>query len=224
MSLPAERVWALVPCHREPPAAALLAELGERVGRVLVVDDGMPREAANRLAGAETLRIGEAPSGKGNAIAAGLEYMRERDHGGAVLVVDSDGQHPVHVLEAFLAAGATAELVIGNRFADPTGMPLHRRLANFLTSILVSIAVRQRVHDSQCGMRLVRGRALHEVPFPRGGYESETLHLKACVRAGIGVAWVPIPAVYRDELSSFRALRDGRRVLRAVFARSADTE
>ena len=72
------------------------------------------------------------------------------------------------------------------------------------------------IRDTQCGMRLLRGRALHEVEFPHGGYEAETVHLRRCLAAGVEVAWVPIPAISGDERSSFRPVRDGVRVLRAA--------
>jgi hypothetical protein len=66
-------------------------------------------------------------------------------------------------------------------------------------------------------MRLLKGRAL-AIPLPHGGFESETIHLKRCLRAGVSVAWVPIPAIYEGAHSSFRALRDSARVAWAVVA------
>jgi hypothetical protein len=97
-------------------------------------------------------------------------------------------------------------------------MPWARRLANRLASRVLGLATGHPVRDSQCGMRLLRGRALLEVAFPGGGYEAETRHLKACLRAGVPVAWVPIPAVYDGEASSFRPVRDSLRVLWAVIS------
>ena len=145
--------------------------------------------------------------------------MRKRDPlAEAVLLLDADGQHPVDAVPAFLAAGAGAELVIGERLEDRASMPEHRRVANTVTNSLLSLLTRTRVADSQCGMRLLRGRALTDVAFPGGGYESETRHLKACLRAGVTVAWVPIPAIYPGGKSSFRPVRDGFRVLWAVFS------
>jgi glycosyltransferase involved in cell wall biosynthesis len=215
VKLDGARVWALVPCHREPPRQELLDALAARVGRVLVVDDGMPvhAPAGERI---ETLRVGERPGGKGTAIAAGIARALEHDVA-AIIVVDGDDQHPPDVIGEFLAASGRAELVIGDRFADRAGMPSHRRLANSLASALLAATTWRRVRDSQCGMRLLRGRALTDIPFPRGGYESETRHLKACLRAGIAVSWVPIPALYRGERSSFRPVRDGLRVLWAAI-------
>jgi dolichol-phosphate mannosyltransferase len=132
-------------------------------------------------------------------------------------VLDADGQHPPEAIPAFLAAAGQAELVVGDRFGDLGSMPWERRLANRLASGVLTVATGETVRDSQCGMRLLRGRALTDVPFPRGGFEAETVHLKRCLRAGVRVAWVPIPALYTDHVSSFRALRDTARVLGALL-------
>ena len=98
-------------------------------------------------------------------------------------------------------------------------MPLLRRVANVLTSLAVGVAARAPVRDTQCGMRLLSGRALRDITFPGGGYDAETLHLRACLAAGVAVAWVPIPALYGDERSSFRAVRDGIAVGKAAIRR-----
>jgi hypothetical protein len=221
------RVAAIVPCHREPPPAALLASLRARVGAVLVVDDGMPAPAARRLAavaaacGCDVLTL-PRNRGKGHALAAGIAVLlARRDPPGAVMVLDADGQHSPEAVPAFLAAAAHADLVVGDRFADLGRMPPARRLANWSASALVRLLTGKPVRDSQCGMRLLAGRALHEVPMPPGGFESETRHLTACLRAGVRVAWVPVPARYGDEVSAFRPLRDSARVVAGALAASA---
>ena len=96
-------------------------------------------------------------------------------------------------------------------------MPWSRRTANVAVSRMLAARTGKPVRDSQCGMRLLRGRALHEIPFPSGGYEAETQHLKRCLEAGVDVAWVPIPAIYDGEPSSFRPVRDSVRILRALL-------
>ena len=95
--------------------------------------------------------------------------------------------------------------------------PLARRTANRLHARAASVLARRPVPDSQCGMRAIAGRALHEIAFPGGGYESETRHLMRCLRSGVPVTWVPVPAVYNGEASSFRALRDGLLVTLALL-------
>lgn len=216
----------LMPCHREPPAEDLVHRLLTQLPRVLLVDDGMPAAEADGLdrlasaSGAEAVHLPRR-SGKGHAIAAGLAALHAcRRRVSGVLVVDADGQHPPECIPDFLAASEAADLVIGNRFADGAGgMPAVRRVANRISSAVVSQTSGAPVPDSQCGMRLLLGRALVDVPFPTGGMESETRHLKRCLEAGVPVTWVPIPAIYRGELSAFRPVRDSVAVMRAAVGR-----
>lgn len=217
------RVAAIVPCHRLAPDRHLIEGIRAQVGEVLVVDDGCPGPEAAAVdalvaeAGVRLLRL-PATTGKGYAVAAGIRRLMGQDPPPkAVMVLDADGQHPPAAIPAFLASAAEAELVIGDRLADPRGMPWPRRLANRLASRLLSMATGMPVRDSQCGMRLLRGRALVEVEVPGGRYQSETVHLKRCLRAGVRVAWVPIPALYAGQRSSFRPLRDGASVLVAAL-------
>jgi glycosyltransferase involved in cell wall biosynthesis len=217
----AESVIAIVPCHRAPPVPGLLEALAAEIGGVLVVSDGMPAEqcaaldAAVAAVGAEIVRL-PGRFGKGHAVAAGIAALPARYD--AVLVVDADGQHPPAAIPGFLAAAEHADLVIGDRFAHPEAMPLERRVANRIASRLVARSERCPVRDSQCGMRLLQRRALHAIPFPPGGMEAETTHLKRCLRAGVAVAWVPIPAIYQGQPSAFRPIRDSIAVVRAALA------
>ena len=219
-------VVALVPSHREPPEAALLLRIRSHVGRVLVVDDGSPvsywRLLEERVAasGATLLRL-DRNRGKGSAIRAGLDHLRAEATGLAgVLVIDAAGQHPPDAIPRLVAASDRADLVVGDRFGDREAMPWDRRLANLAASGLMALATRRPVRDSQCGMRLLTRGALLDVPFPSGRYEAETLHLKRCLLAGIAVAWVPIPALYEGQVSSYRPVADSLGVLRALASRA----
>jgi hypothetical protein len=217
-------VAGLVPCHREPPAEDLMHRLLAQLPRVLLVDDGMPTAAAQRLdalasstSGVDAVHLSRH-SGKGHAIVAGLAALRTaRPQPCGVLVFAADGQHPPEYIPDFLAASDRADLVIGNRFADGAGaMPTVRRVANRFSSAVVSRTSGVSVGDSQCGMRLLHRRALFDVPFPPGRMDAETRHLKRCLAAGVVVAWVPIPAIYRGQLSAFRTVRDSVGVMRAA--------
>lgn len=224
--LDAARVAAVMPAHDTPPSTQLLGAVREHVGSLLVVSDGMEQPALDVLrrraeaTGAEVLHL-DTRNGKGSALALGLKHLLGRQPPpDGVLVIDADGQHPPGAIPRFIDVARSAELVIGDRFGDLRSMPMLRRIANLLASLTVGIAMRAKVRDTQCGMRLLRGRALQEIPFPGGGFEAETVHLKDCLAAGVTVAWVPIPALYGDERSAFHAVRDGVAVFRAAARRT----
>jgi glycosyltransferase involved in cell wall biosynthesis len=215
-----------MPCHDEVPGRALVAEVLAHVHGLTIVDDGSEEPLALELEalateiGAALVRM-PARGGKGAALRAGLEsVLRRRPRPSAVLTIDADGQHPASAIPKFLAAGSTAELVIGDRLGDLAAMPWRRRVGNLSSRRLLELATGRDVRDTQCGMRLLRGGAL-ELPFEGDGYEAETRHLKASLERGLEVAWVPIPAIYGDETSSFRTVRDTCRILVALVRPSA---
>ena len=211
-----------MPCHQDGPTAELLSDLRGRVGGVLLVDDGAPPRVGAKLrsladAEATDLLVLGRNRGKGHAMAEGLKVLLARNpRPDAVMFVDADGQHPPCEVPAFLRAAEDADLVVGDRLGDDAAMPLARSVCNRLASRLLELATGCPVRDSQCGMRLLRGAALHDVAFRGGRYESETDHLKRCLRRGVRVTWVPIPAIYGDERSCFRPVRDVLRVLGAL--------
>jgi dolichol-phosphate mannosyltransferase len=208
---------AVMPSYNDVPSPALVASTLEHVDRLVLVDDGSDDAIARELdavaadSRVELVRLPER-GGKGSAVRAGV--ARARDRAGAVVVVDADGQHPPHAIPAFVAAAGDAELVVGDRFGDLRRMPRHRRLANRTTRRLFQLITGREVRDTQNGMRLIRGRALDLLAD--GGYEAETRHLREVLQTGLPVAWVPIPAIYENERSSFRAGRDSLRVLWAL--------
>jgi Glycosyl transferase family 2/PAP2 superfamily len=209
-------VVAVMPSHNDVPEPALIERVREHVDAIVLVDDGSDENVARRLDALaaefelELVRLPER-SGKGSAVRAGADHARSAD---AVLVIDADGQHPAEAIPAFIEAARDAELVIGDRFSDLEQMPIQRRLANKATRRAFQLATGRDVRDTQNGMRLLRGRALETLPT--GGYEAETAHLRRVLRDGRAVAWVAIPAIYGSERSSFRAGRDGARVLWAL--------
>ncbi|HUK62931.1 MAG TPA: glycosyltransferase family 2 protein [Dongiaceae bacterium] len=207
-------IAALVPAYQ---ASAHLGEvlLGLRAlaapPHVLVVDDGS-RDATAEVArqfGAQVHSFA-ANRGKGHALLAGFERLREFD---AVVTLDADGQHPPECLPAFVtAAGAGADLVLGVRALTPD-MPLARRFANRFSSAWCSAIAGQPIADSQCGYRLYRRDVLLRTPVRASRYEVETEMAVRAARLGFKVAQVEIPTVYGDEVSHLSPTRDVPRII-----------
>ena len=218
---PIRRLTAVIPVFRSARVDAVAAETLRHVDDVVLVDDGAPPAIAALLDAAaddprvHVLRLG-VNQGKGSAVAAGIGAALEHDPD-AVIVLDSDGQHPARLIPEFVAAADGADVVIGDR-RRAGGMPVARRVANGASTWALALVTRRRLRDTQNGMRLIRAAALRDVPPPTGRYEAETLHLKALLRDGRSVAWVSMPAIYEGEPSSFRPVADTLRVARAVLA------
>jgi membrane-associated phospholipid phosphatase len=218
-----QRLGAVIPCIDAGRLDTVLRGTLRHVAVVAIVDDGAPPEAAAAID-----RAGEQPdvlvvrlpdnAGKGEAVAAGAARLLALEPApDAIVVIDADGQHPPAAIPAFARAAADADVVIGDRRADREAMPRVRRATNAISSALLSLVLRRRMLDSQCGMRLYRADALATAPLPDGRYEAETVHLKRAVRGGLEVGWVPIPAIYDGAPSAFRPVRDTARVLGAIL-------
>jgi glycosyltransferase involved in cell wall biosynthesis len=211
-----------MPSYDDVPTPSLIDELLDHVDGLVIADDGSnPRVAREleRIAAQSAVELvrHRQRHGKGAALRTGIAAaLRRSPRPDALVLIDADGQHPPAAIPAFLAASSTAELVIGDRFADLAAMPWQRKLANLVSRRVLELATGRRVRDTQSGMRLIRGRAL-DLPLSGDGYEAESGQLKAALVQGLDVAWVPIPAIYGNERSSFRPIRDSARVLAALI-------
>jgi MFS family permease len=164
---PIRRVTAVIPAYRSERVGAVTEETLRHVDAVVLVDDGAsPAVAAQLTAAARDPRVRVVAlggnHGKGTAVSAGIDAALALGTD-AVMVLDSDGQHPPELIPRFVAAAEHADVVIGDR-GRPSDMPWLRRLANGASSGALSLAVRRRLRDTQNGMRLMRAGALRAVP------------------------------------------------------------
>jgi glycosyltransferase involved in cell wall biosynthesis len=214
------RVIALIPAYNE---AARVGEVvvGARryVNEVVVIDDGSNDGTATvaEKAGARILRH-EQNRGKGGAIATALDYFSGSAAEFAVFL-DADGQHDTAEIAKFVetAQSEQADIVLGNRMDNPTGMPLVRRLTNEFTSWVTSRLARQRIPDSQCGYRLLRRSVLGDLRLSTARFETETEMLIQAARAGHKITSIPIRTIYETgHASHIHPVRDTLRFFKFV--------
>jgi glycosyltransferase involved in cell wall biosynthesis len=184
---------------------------------VLVIDDGSTDGTGTlaQVAGASVLRT--PGLGKGGAILAGC---RAAIAAGAsrVILLDGDGQHdPDEAWRLAAAAARGADLVIGARTRDRGRQPFHRRGANRLGSLMVTLAAGRRTWDSQSGYRCADPRRILGLGLRSRRYDLET---EWCVRAG-RQGWrlreVPVRTIYGDKPSGMHPFIDTGRFLRAIL-------
>jgi glycosyltransferase involved in cell wall biosynthesis len=210
-----EACVAIIPCLNEAAhVGALVRAVRRFLPAVIVIDDassdGTGKQAAE--VGAEVLRLGPTPSGKGAALRRGWERAGERGFVWA-LCLDGDGQHAPGDIPLFFdcAAQTGADLVVGNRMAHPAGMPLVRRWTNQFMSWRLSRLAGQRWPDTQCGFRLMNLVALAQVNLRTCHFEIDSEMLLGFAEGSRKIAFVPIQVIYRDEASRIRPWRDAWR-------------
>jgi glycosyltransferase involved in cell wall biosynthesis len=201
---------ALVPAHREGPRIAAVVRAAARHLPVIVVDDGSPDDTGERAAEAGATVIRQEPNqGKGAALRTGFRAALERGVE-AVITLDGDGQHDPGEIPAFLGAyaqrtvaGQPTELIVGRR--DFRRMPIVRRLANALGTVVLSTALGHWVPDNQCGYRLVGRRVMAaSLASSEAGFAFEVEMIAICLREGWPIHWVPVRTIYGLEESHIK--------------------
>jgi glycosyltransferase involved in cell wall biosynthesis len=216
------RLAVIIPAYE---AAATVAEVVTAAraaapgAPIYVVDDGSRDTTGPLAAGAGATVLGHLHNrGKGAALATGIARALA-DHADVLVTLDADGQHPAGEIPRVAAAvvAGTADLVLGAR-ARAGGMPLSRRLTNWLSAALASRIGGVAVVDAQTGFRAI-SRALADAVRPsQAGYDFETAFLLAALAGGYRVQTAPVPTIYQGARSHFRHWRDTWRQAR-VFAR-----
>ena len=186
---------------------------------VLVVDDGSTddTEGKARAAGADVIRH-EVNRGKGAALQTGFDEALRRGME-RVVTLDSDGQHDPALAPELIRALDRADIVIGSRDRDRTGMPWIRKATNSVMTWIVSGMARHRIEDTQSGYRAVRVEVLRSVRPASLRFEYESEFLIEAGRKGFTFGSVAIPTLYNAPGSHIDPFRDTIRFFRLVFRR-----
>lgn len=212
-----ERCGVVIPCLNEGQrVGSIVRQVKARVNRVVVIDDGSSDNTGDlaRAEGAIVLRH-EICKGKGAALCTGLGWLSAEQCPWAI-TVDGDGQHSPSDLPVFweCAERTGAALVVGDRMTQPSAMPWIRRFVNGWMSHRLSRLAGQVLPDTQCGFRLLDLNVWKSLAMESRHFEIESEMLLRFIRAGHGVAFVPIQVIYADESSKISPIRDTVRWLK----------
>lgn len=209
-------IAAVIPAYRvEREIESVLRALPAYIKHIIVVDDASPDGTAQlveRLARRDkriTLLRHDSNRGVGGAMLTGFRKALEL---GARIVVklDGDGQMDASHLPDLLTplVRGEADYTKGNRFRDVQSlrhMPFIRRLGNMGLGFLSKAATGYwNVFDPTNGFIAIRAEVLAQLPFERvdNSYFFETSMLGNLYLLGAVIREVPMPARYRDEVSS----------------------
>jgi len=201
----------IIPAYLEEARIRRVVEsVLQYVQPVIVVDDGSPdRTAAEAFSAGAIVIKHEKNLGKGAALNTGFAYAVQQKFA-YVITMDADGQHLPGDIPCFVNEyrRAGVSVLVGNRMADPGGMPLVRKLTNIFMSWYLSRQMGQHVPDTQCGFRLYAAQILPHLATESSRYAAESETLLRVAAQNIKIGSVPVKVIYRDEKSKIRPFRD----------------
>ena len=189
--------------------------------KIIVIDDGSTDDTAFIVSEDKSILLFRHVSnmGKGAAIKTGIRIAKEAGYNYGIFV-DADMQHDPRKINEFIRLKElqNSDMVLGVRSFVKAGMPFHRVLSNSITSFLISIRVGKRVHDSQCGFRLVKLTDINPENFNNDGFQFESEFLIKMIYSGTIFCEIPIPTIYNKAGSSINNLPDTLRFIKLFFS------
>jgi glycosyltransferase involved in cell wall biosynthesis len=135
--------------------------------------------------------------GKGAALKTGFQYAVENNYD-PIITLDSDGQHDPKYIHDFLRAytESNCDIIIGSRVYDKADMPWDRRFSNWATSHIVSLLLKTKIEDLQCGYRLYSRKLIESLSLESDRFELETEIVIKAFKAGFVPHFIPIVVEY----------------------------
>jgi len=137
---------------------------------------------------------------RGLGAAIGTGFVVAQKLGADVLItLDADGQHDPTEIPKFLEAIENgAEVVVGSRMLERSGMPWYRQVANWLGNISTFVLFGALVTDSQSGYRAFTQKALSMIQIKTNRMEVSSELIAETKSHNLKLFEVPIKAIYTD--------------------------
>jgi len=178
---------------------------------IIVIDDGSIDDTVLVVSKYPSISICHhaVNKGKGAVIKTGIEKARQEGFNYAIFL-DADMQHAPGKIGDFIKIREryNLDLVLGKRSFLRTSMPFHRILSNSITSFLISLRTGKRVHDSQCGYRLLNLLKISLDKLVENRFQFESEFLIKMIYGGIKYSEVSIPTIYSKSCSYISNIMD----------------
>lgn len=182
------------------PAFNVAQAIGNVISRLprdttLVVDDGS-KDNTSVVAEKLGYLVIRHPTNLGLSAAIRTGERYASSHGYThILLMDSDGQHPPELFDAFCSALCTSDFVLGDRFSRIDYVPSQKVASNLFASLMVKEVTGHFIRDVSCGYRGYRltGRLADATPI---SYSEIYIQIAQFALAGVSPARVSVPAIY----------------------------
>jgi polyprenyl-phospho-N-acetylgalactosaminyl synthase len=195
------KILVALPAYNEGPVIndVVSAIRKEGYSDVLVVDDC----STDNTATASDAKVVSHPINRGPGAATGtaIAYALSNNYDKLVLL-DSDGQHDPADIKRLLKESNKYDVVIGSRNIRDKKMPLFRRLANRIGSLVTFLFFGLFVRDSQSGFKVLNRKAMESVRITFDGFEFCSEIIGEIKRNKLSYTEVPIKVIYSSHSQS----------------------
>lgn len=178
---------------------------------IYIINDGSTDSTLRQIPDTKNLMIFShyKNRGKGASLITGIQKAQQQKYQYAIFL-DSDLQHDPSKIIDFIEhhEDTGAEMVLGRRDFKFKKMPFTRILSNTITSWLISIRCRKKIHDSQCGYRLIDIDNIDVNSYKYKGFQFESEFLIRALDNNIKYRELKIPTIYKEEKSSINGIFD----------------
>lgn len=166
----------------------------------------------------------ETNKGKGRALKTAFSHiLQHHPQVRGVVTADADGQHAVedvcHIAEEL--AKCNDRLLLGSRNFDEPHVPKRSRLGNKSTSLLFQFLFKEKLNDTQTGLRGLSIDDLSWLENLKGErYEYEMNMLIHAIMNGRKIEEISIQTIYLNdnESSYYDTVKDSLRILRRILS------
>lgn len=165
---------------------------------IVVVNDGSEDQTESEARKSNVTVLNHIINrGLGGALGTGMAYARNAK-ADFVVTFDADGQHDQKDVSRLLGPliSGQADVVIGSRMQKSKGMPIDRKVINYLANIANYILWSVWVSDTQSGLRAFTKNAVEKIEIKMNKMEVSSEFMKEIARNHLRVTEVPIRAIY----------------------------
>jgi glycosyltransferase involved in cell wall biosynthesis len=205
------KIFIVIPLFNEKKNInSVLKDIDKYKLPVVVVDDGSIDGSETKV---KELRIKnlvllehKINLGKGAAMKTGAEYAF-KEGAGAVIFMDSDGQHKASDLPRFIDAlkSGKYDIVLGSRNLS-MGVPLVRYLGNKVASVVMALLFNIYISDVICGFRAITKTGYIKIKWDSDRYGVETEMVVRIGKEKLRFCEVPVETVYHDSVKGVTLL------------------
>lgn len=216
----------IIPAYNPPLELILFTKnlLNYGFDKIIIVNDGSSQKhnpIFNEIKSIANLLIHKNNRGKGQALKTGFNYcINNLKNISGIITADADGQHDIQDIINIANQVTENEILLGQRFFNNKQVPFKSQLGNFLSRKAISFASKQKIYDTQTGLRFIPANKLKEISIvPGTKFEFETNMLLYAKTFGLKIREIPIKTIYinKNESSHFKPFKDGYMIYKSIL-------